>query len=532
MHRALRPLPWIAILLLAAAVRLTAVTAALPYMNYVDDGNYLHPVAQMLRSGSWDPGWYLYPTLPLAAVAAAARLYGPVYQAEHGRPMREDLTPPGGDFYDVLEPVELLLIGRVLCLIVSVGAVLLTGLLARRLAGNRAGLLAAFAAALVPALVIRSGIATVNPYAVFFTLACLLFADRLRTSSHPSREALAAGAMAGLAFASKYPAVLVSLSFAATVLFVRSGWGERLRFWVLGGVGAVAGLVLGIPPLLTNPRGVLGGVFQQGTFYEELPSPSTFWRQTFHRAEWDLPYEHPELGWPFLVLGLAGLALGAFTRDISGTVRAWWVYILVALGLYTRYGYQPFRNLLPLVPLLCIGVALLAVRIRPRLPRPLWADAAGFLVIAALFGPPVTGYALERWRFQDSRKQAVDWLSAYTGPGDTVLVLRELAFLPGELGRLEAKIVPRRLEAARTPLLRAVPRFVLLGEPTNEQGRQAIGPAFRRRVLDRYEIRARFGEVNTPPFPYWWHGNRQIVYVLERRDAAFPADLGAAPPWS
>lgn len=517
MLRSRRTLPWLAVLLMAVAVRLPDVTAAMPYMNYVDDGNYLHPVAGMLRTGAWDPGWYLYPTLPLAAVAAAARLYGPVYAAEHGRPLRQDLIPPGGEYYDVLEPVELLLLARILCLLVSTGAVLLTGLLARRLAGDRAGLLAAFAAALVPALVIRGGIATVNPYAVFFALACLLFSDRLRTSSRPDREALAAGAMAGLAFASKYPAVLVSVAFAATVLFLRGGWGERFRLWALGGLGAVAGMVAGMPPLLTDPRGVLGGVFQQGAFYEELPSPSTFWQQTFHQAEWDLPYDHPELGWPFLLLGLAGLAAGAFMREVSGTVRAWWVYIAVALGLYTRYGYQPFRNLLPLVPLLCVGVALLAVRLRGRFPRPSWADAAGFVAIAALFGPPVTGYALERWRLQDSRQQAVDWLAAHAGPGDIVLVLKELAFLPGELARLEAKVVPRRLSAARAPLLKSVPRFAILGEPITAQGRRVIGPAFRRKVLARYQIRARFGEDATPPFSSWWRGNRQIVYVLERR---------------
>jgi hypothetical protein len=525
MRRALRPLPWIAILLLAAAVRFPAAIAAMPYMNYVDDGNYLHPVAQMLRTGTWDPGWYLYPTLPLTAVAATARLYGPVYTAVHGRPMRQDLLPPGGEYYDLFEPVELLLIGRLLALAMSLGVVLLTGLLARRLAPlsapgsdrSRAGLLAAFAAALVPALVVRGGIATVNPYAVFFTLACLLFSDRLRTSSRPNREALAAGAMAGLAFASKYPAVLVSLAFAATVLFVRSGWGERLRLGALGGAGAVAGMIAGIPPLLTNPRGVLAAVFQQGTFYTELPSPQTFWQQTFQRAEWDIPYNHPELGWPFLLLGVAGLVAGAWMRDISGTVRAWWVYIVACLGLYTRYGYQPFRNLLPLVPLLCIGVALLVIRLRSRLRRPAWADAAALLLIAALFAPPVTGYALERWRFQDSRQQAVDWLATHTGPEDTVVVLRELVFLPGELERLEAKIVQRRLAAVRTSIRQAVPRFLVLGETTTEQGQKEIGPALRKKILARYELRARFGEDSIPPVGYWWHGNRQTVYVLERR---------------
>lgn len=520
MPRAFRVLPWIAVLLVAAAARLPAVTAALPYMNYVDDGNYLHPVVGMLRSGSWDPGWYLYPTLPLTAVAATARLYSPVYRLAHGKPLQADLTPPGL-YYDVLEPVDLLLLARVLALLASLGGVLLTGFLARRLAGERAGLLAAFTAALVPALVVRGGIATVNPYAVLFTLACLLFSDRLRTSPRPGREALLAGLMAGLAFASKYPAVLVAVAFAATVLFVRPGWVEKLRLWVLGGLGTLAGVIAGIPPILRHPRAVLDGISQQGAAYTDLPSPSNFWNQAFHRAEWDIPYNHPEIGWPFLVLAVAGLALAAVRspdRAVAGTVRAWWVYIAVALGLYTRYGYQPFRNLLPLVPLGCIGVALLFARLRERLPRPAWGDAAGFVVITVLFAVPVTGYAVERWRFQDSRTQAVDWLAAHAGPQDTVLVLRELAFMPAELRRVPGQVVPRRVEAIRPPILARFPRFVVLGEPRNEHGQQAIGPPFRKKTLDRYELRARFGEDPTPFQISWWHGNRQTVYVLERKE--------------
>lgn len=510
-------LPWIAVLLLAAAVRFPDVLAARPYMNYIDDGNYLHPVAWMLRAGNWDPGWYLYPSLPLSTVAAAARLYSPVYAAVHGRPLAQDVTSSSSPYYDELEPFDLLLLARLLALTVSLAGVLATGLLARRLAGRRAGLLAAFAAALVPALVIRGGIATVNPYAVFFTLACLLFSDRLRDARHPHREALAAGAMAGLAFASKYPAVLVAVAFAATMLFVRTGWGERLRLWALGALGAGVAILAGIPPLFSHPRQVLAAVFKQGTFYTELPSPARFGEQIFHRAEWDLPYEHAELGAVFLVLGLAGLAAGAVRRDIAGTVRAWWVYLAVTVTLYTRYGYQPFRNLLPLVPLLCVGLALLVERVRERLPRPRWADAAAWVLVAALFGPPVAGYARTRWGLEDSRRQAVDWLAARARPGDTVVALRELALLPAELARLPATVAPLDLAHGREPLLRAEPRFVLFGEPTTERGQRAVGPGLRQRILHRYAVVARFGETATPPFHDWWHGNRQIVYVLERR---------------
>src|SRR5215213_1603237 len=196
-------LPWIAVLLLAAAVRAPSLTAARPYINYVDEGNYLHVSARMIRDGRWIPDDFMYPSLPITAVAAAARAYGPIYRIRHeGRSLPSDVLTGHGGYYDVLEPFEILLLGRILDFLAGLGIVLVTGLLARRVArfesNTRAGLLAAFTAALLPALVARGGIATVDPYATLFVIACLFFTDRARTSDRPGREALLAGAMAGL----------------------------------------------------------------------------------------------------------------------------------------------------------------------------------------------------------------------------------------------------------------------------------------------------------------------------------------------
>src|SRR5215207_6260478 len=126
----LRVLPWIAVLLLAAAVRAPSLTAAQPYMSYVDEGNYLHVSARMIRDGRWIPDEFLYPSLPITAVAAAARAYDPVYRARHeGRPMGNDVLTRHGGYYDVLEPFEILLLGRILCFLAGLGIVLVTGLL-------------------------------------------------------------------------------------------------------------------------------------------------------------------------------------------------------------------------------------------------------------------------------------------------------------------------------------------------------------------------------------------------------------------
>ncbi|HVR97104.1 MAG TPA: glycosyltransferase family 39 protein, partial [Thermoanaerobaculia bacterium] len=306
MPRPLSALPWIAILLLALALRLPAVSAARPYMTYVDEGNVLHPTARMLRTGGWDPGWYLYPSLPINAIAAGVRLYEPFYEEAHGRPLRQDIRSLDTAYYNILEPFELLCIGRMVGLLAGLGTVLLAGLLARRLAGPRAGLFAASLAALAPPLVIRSGIVSVDSYAALFVTACLLFTDRTRTSRRPCLDALLAGAMAGCAFTSKYPTVLVSLAFALTVLLSRRGWKERLRLWTLGALGAVLGAALTMPALATHPAAVLDGILSQGRIYGELTSPP-LWQQAILRAEWDLPFEHPELGVLYLLLAAAGL---------------------------------------------------------------------------------------------------------------------------------------------------------------------------------------------------------------------------------
>lgn len=505
-----RALPWIAVLLLAAAVRVPSLTAARPYMSYVDEGNYLHVSARMVRDGRWIPDEFLYPSLPITAVAAAARVYDP-------RMGDRVLTREDG-YYDVLEPFELLLLGRILSFLVGLGVVLIAGLLARRVAGPRAGYLAAFTAALLPALVARGGIAMVDPYATLFVTACLLFTDRTRTSEQPAREALLAGAMAGLAFASKYPALLVSLSFALTVWLSRPAWRERLRLWTIGAAGALGAAVLAMPGLVTVPRQVLGGIRRQSELYRELTSPP-LWPQVVTQAEWDLPLRGPELGWTFLALAVAGLAIALWDRRTRPSAAGWTLFLALTVVLYSRQSFTPFRNLLPAVPIACVAVAVLFERLSERWSSRLsWAGLAGFLLVATLFGPQAVRFARERARFEDSRVQAIDWLAQNSRPGQTVLVLNELAILPSELGRLKGRNVgvhewgpmQERLFGRRV-------RYLVITQMTTPEGRPLLSQEWIAKILERYEPRVGYGEEGAVSAPGQWHGNRQHIRVLERR---------------
>ena len=254
---------------MAFVVRALPLTAARPYIAYIDEGYAIHPAARMIRDRVWDPGSYNYPQFPMVAVTAATRVLDPAYRLLKGRSLR-DRIPANPVLYDDLEPFPLLFLGRALCLVLGMGIVVLTGLLAKRLGGPAAGAAAVLVAALTPALVLRGPIATVDPYAAFFVLACVLLTDISRTAARPGRSCFAAGVLAGFAFASKYPAVLVFLVLATATVLLPISAVQKLKRLGLGAVGLLLGVVAGMPAVLTNPAGVVAAFRFQRSFYERL----------------------------------------------------------------------------------------------------------------------------------------------------------------------------------------------------------------------------------------------------------------------
>src|SRR5262249_35925058 len=129
---------WAAALAAGLLLRIAPLPAARPYIAYVDEGNFLHPVVRLLREGGWDPHWYEYPQLPIVTVTGALRVYAPVYRVRHGRELVQALLP-SVEQYDDLEPFVILKIARAINAAIGVAVVILAGLLARRLAGPLAG---------------------------------------------------------------------------------------------------------------------------------------------------------------------------------------------------------------------------------------------------------------------------------------------------------------------------------------------------------------------------------------------------------
>ena len=130
----------VAALLLGGAVRCTAVRAAYPYLEYVDEGHVLGPVQRTLATGRWDPAYNNYPELPVLVIAGASRLLSPLARWWTTFPSLAGITP-SSDFYDQVEPPQLILVGRAVALALSLWTIAFIGWLARRLAGDVAGAL-------------------------------------------------------------------------------------------------------------------------------------------------------------------------------------------------------------------------------------------------------------------------------------------------------------------------------------------------------------------------------------------------------
>lgn len=517
---------WIAVLLAAAAVRVPTVTAALPYFNYVDEGHVLHHSVDLLARGTWDPGWYTYPSLPIYAVAAAGAALSPFYRLAHGRPMAEDFPPVPSRWYDLVGPPELLVAARLMTLVFSLGIVVLTGRLAARLAGPRAGLVAAWLAALLPALVIRGGIVTVDPYATFFVLAALLAAESMRSGPRPLAASALAGVAIGLAAASKYPSVLVCLPVALAALWPERAsdrpWRLRFGMLSLAGAASMAAVAVGMPALALKTGDVLRAIRAQSAVYAHQPGGSAYWEQALLRAEWDQPLNHPELGFAWLALAAGGLAVALADRRWRRPVAGWLLFGVATCALLAPYAFTAFRNLLALVPPSCVLVALLYARIRERLrlrdrPRgPAALDLAAAVLPVALFAVPLAQYAQHQVHLEDSRELAIRWLAEHVEPGDRVLTLQDLVILPDRLASLGVPVAVRSWERTRPLLGRARHRWVVLGDLRERDGRP-LPPRVRRAIERKYEVRASFGFHTNFLHRGAFRGNHQLVTILERR---------------
>lgn len=522
---------WLVLLALAALLRLVPIASSLPYIDYVDEGHILHPAMGILKAKSFDSSIYTYPPLTSYLVVAAIKGYVPIYRMVHQRDLRDDLPSDQdlktslGDRYDLITPPEIIWLGRLVIACLSIGTVLLAGALAKLLGGPRAGLLALLFTALCPALVSRGSNLALDPTATFFVVGALYFCQRLRIAAAAAANramwlsAAFAGIAAGLAFGGKFTAGAVFVAVLVTIVTLPIPSKPRAILIGIAGAGLVIGIFCGVPAAVLHPEKIAGELRYITTFYQTIQSEHGYWRAAFSAAE---------IGVPLMIAGLAGLIWMLWNSSTRKAAVSWIAFALLLLFGFVSSSFKPFRNLLPLVPPLCIAAALfcdwLGDYLKRRAHRPVVGSLAAVLVLVIALSLAWSSARHLHWRRQrsDTRVRAIDWLQQHVAKDQTVLGLREMAILPAEWNRIAARATIVSWFEAADLLERQRFDYIVTGE---FDLRYAPDPTAWSAYRDRWKAKisprplaADFGNVAAPVVPYLWRTNDERILIL-RDDA-------------
>lgn len=509
---------WLILVGVAAFLRFAAIGSHLPYIDYVDEGHVLHPAIGILQAKTFDSSVYTYPPLTSYLTIAAVKAYSPIYRIIHHHkisqdfPADRDFHTPLGDNYDLITPPEIIWLGRLVVAFLSVGTVILAGAIARRLGGARTGLFAMLFTALCPALVSRGSNVSLDTTATFFVAAALYFCQRMRTSGAGSentawRWAAAAGLASGFAFGGKFTAGAVFVAVLVTIAFLPLPRRSRALFALIAGAGLFAGIFCSVPGAVLHPSGIAREISGISRFYQTIHSEAGYWRTAF-LAE--------EIGIPLMIAGLAGIIWMLWSAPSRRTALSWIAFGLLLLSAIVSSSFQPFRNVLPLVPPLGIAAALILGRI--RLASASWIGPVLVVVIGLSLGWSSAAYFRTRTSHVDARISAIDWLQQHARNGDRILGIRELAILPAEWKRVAAKLTVVSWSEAADLLEREQFDYVVTGEfdlrlaPDTDR-LSAYLARWKERAAP-LPVEVSFGAVATPIVPYFWRTNDERILIL------------------
>jgi len=402
--------PIMAVLALAALLRLDGIGFGLPSLNDPDEPLFMMLAFDMLDRGSLDPHWFGHPgTITLYSLAAVMVA---VASAGLASGAFANLDAFASAVY--ADPGLVILPARVMIAACGVLCVGLTYVIGKRLWGRSAGLVAALVLAVNSVHITWSQIIRTDIQASVFMLLCVLAAMNIARRGL-IRDYILAGVFAGLACATKWPAALIGLSAmaAAAPAALRGDWRKAL----LVPLAAGAALLIASPYLLlsydrvlhdlageartAHPGATGGGPLENLWWYVSGPLAKSF-------------------GLPGTLLAIAGL-IGATCSS-----RIWRIAVLPGFAIFLvaicAQSLVWERWLVPLLPFfaLCVGWAL--HRAASVLQRPVARVALPLATLLAVVPMALGSFGASAERRTDTRQLASAWIFANAPPGSTILV--------------------------------------------------------------------------------------------------------------
>lgn len=270
-----------------------------------------------------------------------------------------------------------------------------------------------------------------------------------------------------------------------------------------------------MPMLVIAPSKVINALREQAHFYDSIQGPG-YWQQAISGSE---------LGIPLIIASAIGFACMLRNRAARPAAINWLTFAVITSGIFLPRTFQPFRNFLPFVPLLCIAAAVFVVQFagfvatassRPHLR--LYAAIAAAAVISA---PPAFASVrqiTQRMSHVDSRIQAVDWLQEHAPAESSILVIEELTIQRAKLGRIPARIEVVPWRAAADRVTSGHFDYVVTGEFDIQHSSDAEAlSGYQARWLQQLASRrteAAFGYTPNPLVRYFWRTNDQRITVM------------------
>jgi 4-amino-4-deoxy-L-arabinose transferase-like glycosyltransferase len=444
------PLFWI--LLAAAALRLTGLFWGLPGSDGWDDDGFAPRNFLTALALTWKPGAYFtYPplhalllALPSLPVAAWALAHAPSL-SQHD--VITTITQPQYMTYFSV-------VARLVSISMSVGIIWTVGAMAQVMAGRRAGLFAAGAAALNVGLTYYGQVSNLDVAYLFWTMLSLLFCMRAVVGKKPNRFWYAA-LFAAAAVATKdqaYAVFALSLPMFFALWFGTDPWPRRnarslLVTLALAAIAAIVALLL-VDGAITNPGGFLKRVaFLAGPAsqdYAEYPHGMAGARVLLGDM-----FSHYTEGVGAVTFALAVIGAAAFVLRARGALWiAGMLPLLAAISFTLCFNLAALRSddrfVLPQALMACVYIgiaAALVLNARPRL-RPV---AVAVLAVTGLLSLH-QAMAVDAAMLLDPRYDAERWMAAHVRTGDTIETYGQNAYLP----RFPARAAITRI--AQTPL--------------------------------------------------------------------------------
>jgi hypothetical protein len=528
---------WLALAMVLAAafwLRLTVIDKSMPYPQHVDETFLSDNGANMLRTGDFNPHFFMYPGLPIY-LTAAAMTWGYLDAANHLE--LKSTRDIGYVNYPYYTHPRLVRPARVLFALISVGGMLMLALIARQLGGHLAMVLAPAWLALSP-LYFEQSQAYLNVNIVGSALAwtTLWLVVKNFERPGPAAKVVLPGIFCGLVIASKYNFAAILLAPLLAIFW--RGAAPLRQAILLFGVAGAAFLCCAPYTLLDfsaflDDLGKITYVYRGGEFGSR-ESASFGGHLLLNLSEMHL--EFGAASGLFVLIGAVFLAR-----------RDWRRLVLVAvfpLLLFVSMTASPthlMRNLVPFLPLWALLAAtgavaawrFLAARLatwRPAWPARRRAAAALLAVLAplAFFVPLGAPREFLAKRF-GSRQEATAWLLENAPRERPLLVARELGLHPApfrKAGILLKELPLRSLSAEefRAELAENPEAMVLLPRThvyhwdpeVLAAGRQLL-PKFESFLQEVEPVREFGSELVSVTFEYPPGGDPTIVIGRPRR---------------